>query len=281
MISEKSKITIIGLGVLGGSYAKGFAKAGIQAYAVDLNEDALRFAKENHWIKDGSTDPSLVKDSDLVISCLYPHTFIQWVKDNQKYFRPGTLLSDVTGVKRKVISAINDELREDCEFIACHPMAGRESRGLAYADESRFENANFIIVPTEKNTKEAVDTACQMARILKFGRVCELSAEEHDRMIGFLSQLTHVIAVSLMNTSDHSHLADYTGDSFRDLTRIANINEDLWPELFVMNKDYLLEEIHAFTHEMESFAGLIENEDYEAMRRKLIQSTKRRKQFDK
>ena len=120
-----------------------------------------------------------------------------------------------------------------------------------------------------------------MARILKFGRVCELSAEEHDRMIGFLSQLTHVIAVSLMNTSDHSHLADYTGDSFRDLTRIANINEDLWPELFVMNKDYLLEEIHAFTHEMESFAGLIENEDYEAMRRKLIQSTKRRKQFDK
>ena len=281
MISEKSKITIIGLGVLGGSYAKGFAKAGIQAYAVDLNEDALRFAKENHWIKDGSTDPSLVKDSDLVISCLYPHTFIQWVKDNQKYFRPGTLLSDVTGVKRKVISAINDELRKDCEFIACHPMAGRESRGLAYADESRFENANFIIVPTEKNTKEAVDTAYQMARSLKFGRVCELSAEEHDRMIGFLSQLTHVIAVSLMNTSDHSHLADYTGDSFRDLTRIANINEDLWPELFVMNKDYLLEEIHAFTHEMESFAGLIENEDYEAMRRKLIQSTKRRKQFDK
>ena len=281
MISEKSKITIIGLGVLGGSYAKGFAKAGIQAYAVDLNEDALRFAKENHWIKDGSTDPSLVKDSDLVISCLYPHTFIQWVKDNQEYFRPGTLLSDVTGVKRKVISAINDELRKDCEFIACHPMAGRESRGLAYADESRFENANFIIVPTEKNTKEAVDTAYQMARILKFGRVCELSAEEHDRMIGFLSQLTHVIAVSLMNTSDHSHLADYTGDSFRDLTRIANINEDLWPELFVMNKDYLLEEIHAFTHEMESFAGLIENEDYEAMRRKLIQSTKRRKQFDK
>ena len=281
MISEKSKITIIGLGVLGGSYAKGFAKAGIQAYAVDLDEDALRFAKENHWIKDGSTDPSLVKDSDLVISCLYPHTFIQWVKDNQKYFRPGTLLSDVTGVKRKVISAINDELRKDCEFIACHPMAGRESRGLAYADESRFENANFIIVPTEKNTKEAVDTAYQMARILKFGRVCELSAEEHDRMIGFLSQLTHVIAVSLMNTSDHSHLADYTGDSFRDLTRIANINEDLWPELFVMNKDYLLEEIHAFTHEMESFAGLIEKEDYAAMRRKLIQSTKRRKQFDK
>ncbi|MCH4014801.1 MAG: prephenate dehydrogenase [Solobacterium sp.] len=281
MISEKSKITIIGLGVLGGSYAKGFAKAGIQAYAVDLNEDALRFAKENHWIKDGSSDPSLVRDSDLVISCLYPHTFIQWVKDNQKYFRPGTLLSDVTGVKRKVISAINDELRQDCEFIACHPMAGRESRGLAYADESRFENANFIIVPTEKNTKEAIDTAYQIARILKFGRVCELSAEEHDRMIGFLSQLTHVIAVSLMNTSDHSHLADYTGDSFRDLTRIANINEDLWPELFVMNKDYLLEEIHAFTHEMESFASLIENEDYEAMRRKLIQSTKRRKQFDK
>lgn len=281
MINEKTKISVIGLGVLGGSYAKGFAKAGIQVYAVDLNEDALRFARENHWIKDGSTDPSIIRDSDIVISCLYPHTFIQWVKENQKYFRPGTLLTDVTGVKRAVIKAINEELRDDCEFIACHPMAGRESRGLAYADESRFENANFIIVPTENSSKHAIDTAYEIAHLLKFGKIRELSAEEHDRMIGFLSQLTHVIAVSLMNTSDHSHLADYTGDSFRDLTRIANINEDLWPELFVMNKDYLLEEIHAFTHEMESFADLIENEDYEAMRKKLIQSTARRKLFDK
>jgi prephenate dehydrogenase len=281
MISETTEITIVGLGVLGGSYAKGFAKAGIHVRAIDLDENALTFAKENGWIRDGSTDPSFVQGSDIVISCLYPHTFIQWVKENQKYFKPGTLLSDVTGVKRAVIKAINAELRPDCEFIACHPMAGRESRGLAYADETRFENANFIIVPTDENSCDAISTAEQIAHLLKFGRICKLSAEEHDRMIGFLSQLTHVIAVSLMNTSDHSHLADYTGDSFRDLTRIANINEDLWPELFVMNKDYLLEEIHAFTHEVESFAHLIETEDMDAMKAKLIQSTERRKQFDK
>lgn len=281
MIDEHTEITIVGLGVLGGSYAKGFAKAGLHVKAIDLDENALTFAKENGWIKEGSTDPSLVQGSDIVISCLYPHTFLSWVKENQKYFKPGTILSDVTGVKRAVIKGINEELRDDCEFIACHPMAGRESRGLAYADESRFENANFIIVPTEKNTERAVKTAEEIAKLLKFGRICKLSAEEHDKMIGFLSQLTHVIAVCLMNTSDHSHLADYTGDSFRDLTRIANINEDLWPELFVMNKDYLLAEIHAFTHEMESFAGLIEKEDYEAMRQKLIQSTERRKLFDK
>ncbi len=100
-------------------------------------------------------------------------------------------------------------------------------------------------------------------------------------MIGFLSQLTHVIAVSLMNANDNSHLAEYTGDSFRDLTRIAKINENLWPELFILNKDYLIHEINQFVDEMNDFKDLLEKEDFAGMKQKLIQSTERRKVFDK
>ncbi len=281
MIQSNTKITIVGLGVLGGSYAKAFAKAGIQVYAIDINEESIQTAKENGWILDGGSDPSLVSDSDIVISCLYPHTFVKWVKDNQKYFKPGSILTDVTGVKRSILTAIHEILREDVEYIACHPMAGRESKGLAYADETRFESANFIIVPTENNRPETIALAREIATILRFRNITTLSPEEHDRMIGFLSQLTHVIAVSLMNATDNTHMAEYTGDSFRDLTRIANINEDLWPELFVLNKDYLKEEIDSFIAEMRTFESLIDAEDYEGMREKLIQSTQRRKFFDK
>jgi len=176
---------------------------------------------------------------------------------------------------------VNDVLRDDVEFIACHPMAGRESKGILYADSSRFIHANFLIVPTENNTEYAKQTVREMAEILQFGHIKEISAEMHDRMIGYLSQLTHVIAVSLMNANDNPDLSEFTGDSFRDLTRIANINESLWPQLFILNKDYLLEEIDSFCGEMQAFRSLIENEDEEGMKEKLISSTERRKHFEK
>lgn len=277
---KNKKITILGLGVLGGSYAKGLHKAGIGVSAIDIDEEALQTALTQGWIASGSSDPSFVKDSDIVISCLYPHTFIHWIEENGHYLKPGCILTDVTGVKRAVMEKVNAALPEGVEYIACHPMAGRESRGLAYADENCFTNANFIIVP-DHNSKTAIDLSYEIAETLGFGNIAELTPEEHDRMVGFLSQLTHVIAVALMNVADNTDLAAYTGDSFRDLTRIANINELLWPELFVLNKDYLIKEIDAFTDEMQAFRKLIEDEDYEAMQKKLRISTARRAYFNK
>ena len=281
MIDTKTKFAIIGLGVLGGSYIQALSRRGYACIGVDVDEEAIQTALQKHWITQGSTVPSVVKDADVIVSALYPHVFVQWVRENQKYFKSGALLSDVTGVKREVIRDINAELRDDVEFIACHPMAGKEFKGIQYADADRFANANFIIVPTQKNTPEAVQTAHQLAEILGFTKISELTAEEHDRMIGFLSQLTHVIAVSLMNVSDNTHLVDYTGDSFRDLTRIAKINEDMWPELFILNKDNLIREINEFSDELLRFRDMLAEEDVEGMKKKMIQSTERRKKFDK
>ena len=280
MLKDKH-ICIVGLGVLGGSYAKALAKVGILADAVDIDEEALHMATENGWIAKGSTDPSLVKEADLVIVCLYPHTFLHWIDDNAKYLKAGTVLTDVTGVKRAIVDKVNKVLPTEVEYIACHPMAGRESSGLAYADEKCFAGANFIIVPTVYNRPQTIAMMEEMAEMLGFGKVCRLTPEKHDRMIGFLSQLTHVIAVALMNTADNTDLADYTGDSFRDLTRIANINEKLWPELFVLNKDQLIGEIDGFVKEMLSFKELIEKEDYAEMENRMRIATSRRKCFDK
>ena len=159
-------------------------------------------------------------------------------------------------------------------------MAGKEVSGVYYADPSIFLPANLILTPTEKNTKETIDFMYEFGKELRFNNICELSVEKHDQMIGYLSQLTHVIAVSLMNANDSTHLKEYTGDSFRDLTRIAKINESLWTELFLLNKENLVQEIELFVNEMNDFKKALVNEDIDKMKQKFITSTKRRKYFD-
>ena len=281
MTIKDKKIAIIGLGMLGGSYAQSFHDAGIKVTGIDIDPEAISYAKEKGWIEKGGDDPALISDCDIVISALYPQSFVEWIRTNQHHFKENALLSDVTGVKRKVIREIDAILRPDLEFIACHPMAGREYKGIAYADPSQFRQANFLIVPTENNTEKAIETAREIADVLQFRNISILSAEEHDRIIGFVSQLCHVIAISLMNISDDPKLADYTGDSFRDLTRIADINEDLWPELFIYNKDNLLKEIDQLIDQLKEMHGLIETEDLESMKEKMVTATLRRRNFSK
>ena len=279
MISADFKITIVGLGLLGGSYASGLAKKGYKVKAIDINQEYLEHALANKWIVEGSDDPSLVSDADLVIFCLYPNTLVKWLNSYQNLLKPNALLTDVTGVKRSIMSKINGFLRTDVKFIYSHPMAGKEVSGALYSDSNIFKSANFIVIKDEDI--QAMQTIKDLATILEFKNIVELDAKSHDEMIAFVSQLTHVIAVCLMNVSDNTHLKDYTGDSFRDLTRIAKINENLWYELFMQNKDMLLKEIDAFTRQLDHFKEVIINDDEEEMKRLFRQSSKRRKEFDK
>ena len=196
-------------------------------------------------------------------------------------FKPGAMITDVTGVKSCVVYDIQAALREDVEFIAAHPMAGREVSGVQNSDERIFRDANYIVVPTEKNTPEAIEWCRSLGRILGFRHIAELTPEQHDEMIGFVSQLTHVIAVSLMTCSDNTHLVDYTGDSFRDLTRIAQINDAMWSELFLMNREPLLKQMDVFLAEVSRFRDMLAAGDREGMREKMRLSTQRRALFDK
>ena len=160
-------------------------------------------------------------------------------------------------------------------------MAGKEVSGVKFADDSIFHIANFIILPTDNNSREAVDTMRQFADILGFRNISELTVEQHDEMVGFVSHLTHAIAVSLMNTNDNTHLVEYTGDSFRDLTRIAKINENLWSEVFFLNKENLIREIDDFIQEVNHLKSKLEENDKDGLKELFIQSTARRKLFDR
>lgn len=276
-------IGIIGLGLMGASFAKRLSPQKDKTiYGIDQNEKTIQTALELNIIKEGSTDPDkLIKKCNLIILALYPTMIKPWIVENQQYLESGTILMDISGVKTNIVEPVQAILREDLELISIHPMCGRESRGINFAQADIFDNANYIIVPTDKNTPKAIEAAKQLGKDLRVKNISILSCEEHDRMIGFLSQLTHVIAVSLMNTHDNSHLVEYTGDSFRDLTRIATINEDLWSELFLLNKDILLDEIDQFLDATKHFRDSLEKEDIDEMKRLFIQSTNRRKLFNK
>ena len=160
-------------------------------------------------------------------------------------------------------------------------MAGREVYGVENSDDRIFHEANYIVTPTDKNTPEAIEWCKSLGRILGFRKVSVLSPEEHDEMIGFLSQLTHCIAVSLMTCKENRHLVDYTGDSFRDLTRIARINEDMWSELFLLNRDELLAQMDQFAKEFHELRDMLADGDVEGMKEKMRLSTTRRAYFDK
>ena len=180
-----------------------------------------------------------------------------------------------------MVYKVQEILRDDVEFIPAHPMAGRERSGVEFSDPEVFKGANYIVTPTEKNSREAIRLCRQLGEVLGFAKISILSPEEHDRMIAFLSQLTHCIAVSLMNCNTSEGLEKYTGDSFRDLTRIAKINDRMWSELFLMNKDALVAEIDSFVTELHEFRDLIDAGNVKGMREKMRASTARRSMFEK
>lgn len=283
MLDTSKNILIVGLGLIGGSYAKALRKLGFKISAITLNQQDIDYAIENGIIDEGFTEPlpEVLEKAELIIFALYPKVFIDWIEKYQQYLKPGALLTDVTGVKSSVVYKIQEILRPDVEFIAAHPMAGKEVYGVQNSDPKIFHGANYIVTPTEKNTEAAIEDCLELGRLMGFNRVSVLTPEKHDEMIGFVSQLTHCIAVSLMNCYDGEKLQDYTGDSFRDLTRIARINDEMWSELFLMNKETLLEQMDKFLSEFGKLRETLENGDRETMREMMKISTARRALFDK
>lgn len=282
-LDKNQNILIVGLGVIGGGYARALSKKGYRVRCITKEQKDIDYAMERGMILYGTTEvePALVRQADLIIFALYPHIFVRWVKEHQALFRPGALITDVTGVKGGIVREVQSILREDVEFIAAHPMAGRESSGVEYSDDRVFRGANFIVTPTERNTPEAIALCKELGHTLGFARITELSPEEHDEMIAFLSQLTHCIAVTLMTCNQSPSLEQYTGDSFRDLTRIAKINDEMWSELFLLNRDALLKQMDAFSEEFGRLREMLRMGDAEQMRAMMRTSTARRTLFDK
>ena len=277
------KVLIVGLGMIGGSYAEKLSALGFEVGAIVRRQEVLDYALERGLIAHGQIEVTreYVSQFELVISALYPKAFVEWIRKYQDFFKSGAVITDVTGVKRAVVPAVQGMLRPDVEFVPSHPMAGRERSGVEFADSKVFAGANFIITPTERNSPEGIELVRTLGCILGFRHIAILTPEAHDEMIGFLSQLTHCIAVALMDCKDSEHLVEYTGDSFRDLTRIARINENMWTELFLENRDELLSQMDLFLEKFTQLRDALAKGDEDTMKEMMRLSSYRRSFFDK
>ena len=278
---EEITVTVVGLGVIGGSFAEGLKKAGAKkVYGIDNNKETIKKAVES-GIVDGAFEDGKVPlpESDLVIISLYPELLEKFILENNGNFKGNSIITDVTGIKEKVLLEVKPKLRKDVDFILGHPMAGREKRGIDYADSNVFKNANYILIK-DGNKEENVSLMMEIIEKLGFKNVNYLDAGEHDEIIAFTSQLTHAIAVSLINSDDNKYDTNkFIGDSYRDLTRIAKINEDLWAELFLGNKENLLFMIDKFEKRLDILKDAIRGEDIETLKKEFRESSSRREKI--
>ena len=269
-------VVIIGLGIIGGSYAKGLSKKGYKVYGVDKNSDTIEYAKLNGIILDGSDKAEdYLPSADLVVIGLYPNDVIPFIKENINNFKDGAVITDVSGIKANICYEAQS-LIKNAHFVGSHPMAGREKIGIKFSDDNIFKGTNFLLCPIEGTNELAIEVVSKMAYDLGFAHVHKIAPEFHDEMIAYTSQLTHAIAVSLVNTNTNDEVKKFIGDSYRDLTRIAMINEALWSQLFVENKESLVKQIDDFVSELEELKTAVVSENFELLKEKFISSKKKR-----
>jgi prephenate dehydrogenase len=272
-------IFIVGLGLIGGSLAEGLHLKGHHLYGYDQDDVVMKEAIEKKLIDQDSNIASL-SEAELVILALYPKDNVSFMKQYGHQLKPGQILTDISGTKTWMMQEIEKILPDGVSYTSLHPMAGREMSGFNYRSAYLFAHANLIMVKGPKSSPYDEIILRGIADELKFGKITVTDAKTHDELIAFTSQLTHILAVCLMHVDSDPLTKEATGDSFRDLTRIAKINEVMWSELFLENKEALLKMIETFEKELEYTKTLIQDEDQETIKKYLKDAKEKRKTFD-
>ncbi len=261
------KTAVIGLGLIGGSLAyalRGFRKGTVVGCDIDPKirvkaekEGAVSCAYENP--KDA------IADADLVVFCTYPKTILRLIEENREYFKPGAVVSDVCGIKTDLANAIVSFLPEGVDYVGGHPMAGKEVEGFTNASAELFWMTGFIITPEENAKAESVSLIYEMAHYIGATRITQASPEVHDGVIAYTSDLMHIAASALCLDYHPEMNRAYTAGAFRDCTRIAYINPELWTELFLSNKENTVREIDRYMKSLSRFRQAIQTEDKEGL----------------
>ena len=273
---------IVGLGLIGGSYAKALRNLKVRKIlGMDISHGIARACLNANMIDEViEADGSNLKEADVIICSVYPEAIVGFVRQNVQNFAEGMLMTDATGVKGTMPHDIQALLPESCEFISGHPMAGRQGSGLGMSDAAIFNNSNYIIVPTEKNSPEAVRWLEEFAKALGCARSVKVSMEDHDKIIAYTSDLPHITAVALVNSASYNENTQYfIAGGFRDATRVADINPDLWSDLFLSNRANVIAEIENYQNQLERWKKAIEDNDRETLKEIMREAGPRRRQL--
>lgn len=280
-MKRKKTLSIVGLGLIGGCYAKTLRDEFDTIYGIDLDEKALSYAESEGIIDRGFVKSETpLSESDLVVICLYPNLVEEFIEKNSDNFKSNAVITDAVGVKGDLIGRIMKKLPSGVDFVGAHPMAGREVQGVWNSSEKIFNGANFIITPHPLNNNENLDFIEKLAYKMGFKRVSRVTPEKHDEIISFTSQLTHAIAVALVNSDEKNFDTNvFIGDSYRDLTRIAMINEELWDKLFMENRENLIKKIEKFEDSLDIIKDSLKEGNSKSLKEEFRKSTMRRKEI--
>lgn len=267
---------VVGLGLMGGSYAKGLTRAGVRVIGINRTR-----AAEEAALRDGAVAAAGLAhlgEAQLVIFCTPEGATEAFIREHRGDFRRGAVLTDIAGVKRGGAGRIEAVLPVDIDFVSAHPMAGREGAGYGQSSPDVFAGSNYILVPSARNRRSSLALVRQLAEVLGAAHIEAVTPEEHDRIMAYTSGLPHAAAAAVMESASfRPEMRHFIAGGFRDVTRIADINGALWTELFLENRENMLRELERYEAALETFRRALAAEDRTALRAFLERAGRRKR----
>ncbi len=261
------KVGIVGLGLMGGSMAKSIkARTSHTVYGIDLDQETMSLARVCGAI-DGPLTGENLAQCDLVLVALRPQAAIDWVREKGAGIPKGAILVDFCGVKRVVVEALAPLAEEyGFSYIGGHPMAGRERGGFTASTEDLYVGASMILTPDQRTDMKLLETLRDFFFDVGFGKLTFSQPEEHDRIIAFTSQLAHIVSSAYVKSPEAQRRRGFSAGSFRDMTRVARLDEEMWTELFLDDADFLTKELGILIGHLEEYREALEARDGERLR---------------
>ena len=274
------KAGIVGLGLIGGSFAKAYHAAGHTVWAKELDRSTLSFAELSDAV-DGELTKENIGDCDIILICVYPQAVIDFLDEMGPYIGKKPVVIDCCGTKR-VPMIEGEKIAEKYGFlyVGGHPMAGTQFSGFKYAKETLFKGAPMVIVPPVYDNIELLEKVKELLEPAGFRKITVTTAEKHDEMIAFTSQLAHVVSNAYIKSPTALAHKGFSAGSYRDMTRVAWLNPNMWAELFLDNKDNLIKEIDILIDSLSAYKEAIEKDDRETLIKLLDDGKKRKEEVD-
>ena len=275
------KIGIIGLGLMGGSLAKAISfGTEHMVWGTNRSPETVQKALFVGAIEKELTNDDL-KECDLVIVSLYPQASIDYIKENATLFKKGSIVMDISGVKRYVCDALYEVAKENgFVFIGAHPMAGLHLSGFEHSTAKIFNNSSMILTPYEDTAWGQINTVKELFLSIGFTNIQMSTPQEHDKIIAFTSQLAHIVSNAYVKSPNALMHKGFSAGSYKDLTRVAYLNEDMWSELFLENRDNLINEIDSIVENLVQYKEAMKNNDRETLTKLLREGKLLKEQID-
>ena len=274
------KVGIVGLGLIGGSFAKAYHAAGWEVLAADIDRSMLEFAMLQGAVNGELTEDALA-DCDLILIAVYPRAAVEYLQKHGEKIGKKPVVIDCCGTKRVVCAACFPLAKQyGFTYLGGHPMAGTHNSGFKFAAATMYHGAPMVLVPADFNDIELLSRVKELLAPAGFGRFSVTTAEKHDEMIAFTSQMAHVVSNAYIKSPTASLHKGFSAGSYKDLTRVAWLNPQMWAELFLENRDYLLRELHTLIDSLEQYAQAMEQNDMDTLVQLLDEGRRRKEEVD-